>query len=137
MKDTAMKKSAFVILLLSLTASAPATEWLHVSTAKNGLVVWFDLQSVKITPGAAQVWMKFDSSKVAEVPFPEAKALWKIDCLNDTQTALSTTSYDENGSVRATGTLPDVPASYEPIVPESYGATMRNMLCPYSLGQMK
>lgn len=130
-----MKKIALAILLLIGPHSAEATEWLTVSTAKNGLVVLFDIDSVKFTPGSAQVWMKFDSSRVANMPFPEAKALWKIDCLHDSQTALSTTSYAQDGSVRATGTLPDVPASYEPIVPESYAATMRDTLCPHALRQ--
>jgi len=130
-----MMKFILGTLLIVSPLRADAAEWIKVSTAKNGLVVSFDLASVRLFPGAVQAWMKFDSSKVAGIPFPEARALWKINCLNDTQTALSAVSYAADGSVRATGNLPDIAASYEPIVPDSYGDTMRKKLCPYAMGQ--
>lgn len=124
-----------IAMLAALGLSAPAMavpRWELVSTSKNKVSVFLDVDSIKVSPDTAQAWIKLKPLAGSEMPFAEAVTLWKIDCAADTQAALSATSYAEDGSVRSTQSRPDGPHLYEPIVPGSYGATVRDLLCPYA-----
>jgi len=123
-----------IIIIAALVAAfvaapAVAADWVKVSTAGDGTVVSIDASTVRVVRGRPQVWVKLDRSLVANSPFVHAKTLCKIDCHADTMIVLSSTSYDAVGGVRASQTYPDSAERYEAIVPESYGASIKQLLC--------
>lgn len=116
--------------IIAWSAPAAAAEWQKISTAKDGMVVSIDVESVRMTPPTVRAWVRLDASGAPQYPFAEARTLWQIDCSRDLQATVSATSYAEDGSVRSTSTTHDVERAYEPIVPDSYAATIRDILCP-------
>jgi len=120
----------FTALVAAFVATpAVAIDWVKVSTAGDGTVVSIDASTVRGVRGTPKVWVKLDRSLVANSPFVHAKTLWKIDCHADTMIVLSSTSYDAVGGVRASQAYPDSAERYEAIVPESYGASIKRLLC--------
>jgi len=121
--------SISALLTAIVAALAVAADWVKVSTAGDGTVVSIDASTVRVVKGRPQVWVKLDRSLVPTSPFVHAKTLWKIDCHADTMIVLASTSYDAVGGVRASQTYPDSAERYEAIVPESYGASIKQLLC--------
>lgn len=119
---------ALLALSVSTVSHAEAPDWELVSTSEAGVSVYLDVNSVTIEPTTVHAWIKFVPSARSNVPFRDAVARWRIDCEADTQATISATSYGPNGEVRSTES--NIARPGEPIVPGSYSATVRDLLCP-------
>ncbi|WP_425506858.1 surface-adhesin E family protein [Sphingomonas sabuli] len=127
-KSARLGLQALLALGISTVSQADAPDWELVSTSEAGVSVYLDINSVTVEPVTVHAWIKFVPSARSNVPFRDAVARWRIDCEADTQATISATSYGPNGEVRSTETNDARPG--EPIVPGSYSATVRDLLCP-------
>lgn len=119
---------ALLVLTISTVSYAGAPNWELVSTSEAGVSVYLDANSVTVEPITVHAWIKFVPAQRSGLPFRDAVARWRIDCEADTQATISATSYGPEGAVRSTETNEARPG--EPIVPGSYSATVRDLLCP-------
>jgi hypothetical protein len=117
------------VAAIAAIAHADRPDWELISTSENGVQTYLDVNSARVDRTSVRAWIKLVPSARSGWPFRDAVALWLIDCERDTQTTLSTTSYGDDGSVRSTESNPSRPG--EPIVPGSYSATVRDLLCPF------
>lgn len=128
--STATKLSLYALLALSIStvSHAEVSDWKLVSTSEAGVGVYLDVISITVEPITVHAWIKLVPSQRSGLPFRDAVARWRIDCEADTQATISATSYGPDGEVRSTESNDARPA--EPIVPGSYSATVRDLLCP-------
>lgn len=119
---------ALIGLCVSTVSRAGAPDWELVSTSEAGVRVYLDLNSVTVEPITVHAWIKLVPSERSGLPFRDAVARWRINCEADNQPTISATSYGANGEVRSTET--NEARAAEPIVPGSYSATIRDLLCP-------
>ena len=106
----------------------PENEWLRISTDSQK-VTWFlqlasDLTAKDQTKSARRVWLKIDYSKQLSERARDSKALWVINCNDQTFTVRNQTWYAPNGVVQETRSYPTTD-----IIPESMAATIARRVC--------
>lgn len=130
-----MKKLCLAVAALSLTASVAtaqaAPEWELVSSSDRA-DVFLKPSSVRFADGTAQALVRINARPGSDAPFAEALIQWKINCTNDTQATLSTSTFAADGSVQSRKARPEAAGLYEKIVPSSYAAQVRDVVCQYA-----
>jgi hypothetical protein len=124
-----------IALSVGLTLTGPAraaseptlNSWYYVGVSNKSIVYlrYGDLLEARATSRAARVWVKFDERKNPKVRNIESKVLYEFNCVAMTFRTLSATLYYQDGS----NETDDNSMGSTPIVPDSLGASLADLLC--------
>lgn len=124
-------------LVAALPSPAVASEWVKMTEAQDGTVVYFDVQSVRRQEAVPvwrpfpviQAWVKYDFRAVRAERLRETVSLESVDCEGRRSAALSATDYRTDGSVSRSSDWKDWDTRYKPQPPDSIGAKIYRVLC--------
>ena len=118
-------------LIAIATAEAPlsAKTLVEIGVTTDGSIYSADYDSVKRSGDKAEVWVFIDHSKDRTAKARSSRELWKFYCSEETTLTAYWVSYDARGRVIRSGSKPDNPYLYEPVVPETFGSFAKNFAC--------
>ena len=114
---------------LVMATPAVAQNWVEYGLNSTGTVVSYDPESVRRSGNIVRVWERRDHSRDRTRRERETKTLFRYDCAKETNAPLSEIVYDGRGGVIRSVTLRDYEVREEPIVPESLGQALFDILC--------
>lgn len=117
------------VVFVALSTPLVAQQWENVVSAANGTRISYDAASLIIDGQSAKLWVKLDFTAVRDKSDRSSTELWKYNCTNDTFMALSITRYLRNGAVSYNRTYPDSPSLFDPVVPGTLSAAVKQVAC--------
>ena len=115
---------------VELRNTATGANWIQFTESQTGTVSYYYDESSIIRSGSnVSVWGMEDHSRDRTVRERSSTTLWNYNCNDQTFSAVSYVSYDRNGKVIESGTLPESHRQFEPLVPDSVGMALWTALC--------
>ena len=115
------------IAALSATA-AFAQNWVHYDTS-GGIISYFATQSLRRNGTTVRVWIRRDLRGDPQEDSAEARALYRVDCAEETLTLLSLRLYDEEGRNTFSTNVPAADQEAYPVAPGTSGANFLDAVC--------
>ncbi|HEX8654014.1 MAG TPA: surface-adhesin E family protein [Allosphingosinicella sp.] len=120
-------------MIVGMSSSAAlAADWVEVSRAENGMITYYDAESVRVTGNTLRVWLRRDLSRVRTERARESRQQWEVDCVDRTESLLTFVDYGPDGRVIASQTIPAYSRRVNAIVPDTVGETIANAVCAAS-----
>lgn len=121
-----------------VVAQGWSADWKIIGVAEDRTEVLVRPESVRELPPSAergfavhQVWAGFDHASGTGVDAGRKIILFQYDCTGRRMLIAAATDYAANGKVlERNAVLSDSADQYEPVEPESLGATIMAMACP-------
>lgn len=118
-----MKLRFLMFLALMVPAVSSASDWYYFTETQFGDMHYIDVSSITTQAnGTKRAW--FSSVEINE---GSSKRLWSFRCGTRESDVISLNDYDKDGRVSKTEDYPH--RNYSPVVPDSIGETMLEIVC--------
>ena len=136
------RKVLLPLALLGFSGEAVAqgwsADWKIIGVAEDRTKVLVRPESVQELPPSAdrqfsvqRIWAGFDHSEASSIDAGRKIVLFQYDCASPRMLIAATTDFTADGKVIARNAVPsDRADQYEPVEPETLGATIMATACP-------
>jgi len=122
-----------MLVCLALAAASPtsavAQTWIRYGAGQNGTVFYYDSETIRRDGQIVRVWERQDHSQNRSIPYREAKALLVVNCTEQTVGLTYLVTFNADGTIRDTISIPSYRVQHDPAVPGSVSASLLRALC--------
>ena len=115
--------------LSMISSPALAADVQPLGPLQEGVRLGIDRDSIELDGKHGQAWVYIDISGKPEGRTTLRKHLMRFDCESRTMTVLEEVRYAALGEVVTSGSAKDDPSRYTPVLPDSYGEKVMNLVC--------
>lgn len=109
-----------------------SSDWVKVASNKS-LTVYMDMDSYKYLGNEVRAWFKARHTKPQKLSskktYIETKSLWIFDCSSEKAAVIQGAFYSAEGDVVDSYSTPVSIASYEEMIPDSFGEGLYKIAC--------